>query len=198
MTPRAEAVMKKQLLVTAIGEDRPGIVAQLTQVFVKHGANLEESRMAILGGEFAAITLITVSEEHISALEKDLAGLKGETITVSTKHTKALDPHRFAQHTCLQIDLSGADHEGIVHQVSAFLHNRDINIQSMDTEVVHAPETGTPLFRMKGIIQVPSSIKQADLQKSLNAIGDKENVEITLAKPTVEQTNALSGVGSRW
>ncbi|MBZ0186776.1 MAG: hypothetical protein K8F91_11050, partial [Candidatus Obscuribacterales bacterium] len=46
--------MNNQLLVTAVGEDRPGIVARVTEVLSGHGANLEASRMAILGGEFAA------------------------------------------------------------------------------------------------------------------------------------------------
>ncbi|HEY9774074.1 MAG TPA: ACT domain-containing protein [Planktothrix sp.] len=188
--------MKKQVLVTAVGEDRPGIVAKLTEVLVKHGANLEESRMSVLGGEFAAISLVTVPEEKMASLEKDLAELKSHTISVTTKHTKALDPKRFSEHTCLQIDLSGADHEGIVHKVSAFLRDRDINIQSMDTDVVHAPETGTPLFRMKGLIQVPAKLKQADLQKSLDEIGNSESVEISLTKAASEQANALLGAGS--
>jgi glycine cleavage system transcriptional repressor len=189
--------MKKQLLVSAIGEDRPGIVARLTEVFVKHGANLEESRMSILGGEFAAITLVTVPEEHIAPLNHELAALKSEGITVTTKSTSPLARDRFASCASFEINLNGADHEGIVHKVSSFLKDRAINIQSMDTEVVHAPVSGTPLFRMKGVILVPPSIKQADLQQNLDKIGTEELVEITLTPRPVEQNNALSGSAKR-
>jgi glycine cleavage system transcriptional repressor len=178
--------MKKQILVTAAGEDRPGIVARLTEVFVKHGANLEESRMAILGGEFAAIIMIAVPEERIDGLKKELKALDDETITVTTKTTKPLDPKRFAKYAPYEITLTGADHEGIVHRVSRFLQDHSINIQCMDTEVVHAPVSGTPLFHMKATLLVPPSISFPKLQHQLDDIGDEECVDITVSARAVE------------
>ncbi len=178
--------MIKQILVTAAGEDRPGIVARLTEVFVKHGGNLEESRMAILGGEFAAIIVISVPEENIDALNQELRGLDDETITVSTKSTKPLDPKRFAKHAPYEINLAGADHYGIVHRVSRFLHDHSINIQCMDTEVVHAPVSGTPLFHMKATVLVPPPISFVELQRQLDQIGDEECVDIALSAKAVE------------
>src|SRR5438309_5307887 len=85
-------IMKNQLLVTAVGEDRPGIVARLSEIFIKHGGNLEESRMAILGGEFAAIVLVSAPEGKMDALTQDLVKLKAEGIMITTKATHALDP----------------------------------------------------------------------------------------------------------
>jgi glycine cleavage system transcriptional repressor len=170
--------MTSQLLVTATGEDRPGIVARLTQVFVKHGANLKESRMALLGGEFAAIILIVIPEDKIVNLTHELASLRNESITVTTKATQPVDPERMKGHVPCELTVSGADHEGIVHTVSSYLHDRAINIQSMESDVVHAPVTGTPLFCMKATVQVPASIALSELRKSLIEIGDKESVEI--------------------
>jgi glycine cleavage system transcriptional repressor len=181
-----EKTMKKQLLVTAAGEDRPGIVARLTEVFVKHGANLEESRMAILGGEFAAIIMIAVPDERIEDLRKELKGLEDETITVTTKSTKPLDPKRFVKYAPYQIDLAGADHEGIVHKVSRFLKDHSINIQCMDTEVVPAPVSGTPLFHMKATVLVPPSISFGELQHQLDQLGDEECVDIAISARALE------------
>ncbi|MBV8303503.1 MAG: amino acid-binding protein, partial [Acidimicrobiia bacterium] len=39
--------------VSAVGADRPGIVAAVTRVFVEHGCNLEDTSMTILRGHFA-------------------------------------------------------------------------------------------------------------------------------------------------
>jgi glycine cleavage system transcriptional repressor len=174
--------MKQQLLVTAAGEDRPGIVARLTEIFVKHGANLEESRMAILGGEFAAIILISIPSENVQALEKELSGLKSETITATTKATKPLDPQRFANHHQYELILNGADHEGIVHNVSTFLRDRSINIESMETTVVPAPVTGSPLFKMKAALIVPPTISAAELNKHLAEIGTAQGVDISISE----------------
>lgn len=174
--------MRSQLLVTSIGEDRPGIVAHLTEVFVTHGANLEESRMAILGGEFAAIMLVSVADANLPALEKDLAKLQSEGISASCRKTANQNPARFKDYGHFEISLKGADHEGIVHKVSTYLRDQSINIQSVETMVVHAPITGSPLFQMKAIVQVPPSLSAGDLRKNLNKIADEESVDIDLSE----------------
>ena len=172
--------MRSQLLITSIGEDRPGIVARLTEVLVANGANLEESRMAILGGDFAAIMLVSIPSNNVPALEKDLAKLQSEGISVTSRKTETLDPGRFKSYNQYEIQLKGADHEGIVHTVSSHLQQQSINIQSVETMVVHAPVTGSPLFQLKAHILVPPSISAQDLRNSLNKIALQESVDIEL------------------
>jgi glycine cleavage system transcriptional repressor len=186
--------MKSQLLITAIGEDRPGIVARLTEVFVKHNGNVEESRMALLAGEFAAIVLVTIPSERVEGLKTALDNLKDETISVNVKSASAHDPQRFHGHSHYEIDLTGADHEGIVHKVSAWLHDRAININSMSTEVVSAPVSGTPLFCMNAIVVVPSSLTEKELQNELNKIGSQENVEIKVAPYKESSKHAATAI----
>src|SRR4030095_6856853 len=139
------AVLRCQLLVTATGEDRPGIVARITEVLVSHGANLEESRMALLGGEFAAIMLVSVGEDRIDSLVPALSHLQNEAIIISAKRTNRLSQERFQGYANCELVLSGADHEGIVFKVARFLQEKSINIQSMESDVVSAPVSGTPL-----------------------------------------------------
>lgn len=174
--------MKRRLVVTAVGEDRPGIVARLTEVFVRHGANVEDSRMAILGGEFAAIVLITIPGDSLDVLESELKALAKESIAVTTKVTECHDPSRFS--SCKQFDLTvcGADHEGIVHTVSRFLHERSINIESMETDIVYAPETAIPLFQLKAVVLVPNSVNHAELSNSLTKVGSEQAVDIFLVE----------------
>ncbi|MBX9688700.1 MAG: hypothetical protein K2X27_18475 [Candidatus Obscuribacterales bacterium] len=172
--------MRSQLIVTAIGEDRPGIVARLTEVFVGSGANLEESRMAILGGEFAAIMLVGIASEAVPALEKDLAKLQSEGISIVTRSTTAHDPGCFKGYSNFEIVLKGADHEGIVHELSTCLRDQAVNIQSVDTMLVHAPVTGSPLFQMQAVIQVPPTLPSTALKKLLDKIAQQESVDIEL------------------
>lgn len=173
--------MKEHLLVTAVGEDRPGIVSHLAEVITRHGANMEDSRMTVLGGEFAAIALVTVAPDKLPELLKDLESLSKEKIQVNTKKTKAPDISRFKGYVTYQISVEGADHEGIVHKISSYLKNHQINIQSMETELVPAPETGTPLFCMNAIVSVPPSIDFKKLNEELGAIGSEEAVEVDIA-----------------
>ncbi len=172
------AVIRSQLLVTATGEDRPGLVARVSEVLVSHGANLEESRMALLGGEFAAIILVSVGADRVDGLVGALRELQGEAITISTKRTSPLSPDRFQGYASYELTVNGADHEGIVFRVARFLQEKSINIQSMESDVVAAPVTGTPLFCMRATVNVPPSLSVSELRQNLSAIGNEESVEI--------------------
>ena len=172
--------MRTQLLVTSVGEDRPGIVARLTEVFLSHGANLEERRMAILGGEFAAIMLISLATEQEPALGAALAKLHQEGIVVNLKRAAQSKVDRMEGYSSYRIKLTGADHEGIVFRVSSYLKDNSINIQAVDTQVVNAPETGSPLFQMTASLLVPPAVRVAEVRKDLNRIADEESVDIDL------------------
>lgn len=172
--------MRTQLLVTSVGEDRPGIVARLTEVFLAHGANLEESRMAILGGEFAAIMLVSLASDQEPGLGAALARLHSEGITVSVKRAAQSKVDRMEGFTSYRIKLSGADHEGIVFRVSSYLKDNSINIQAVDTQVLNAPETGLPLFQMTASLLVPPTVRVSEVRKDLNRIADEESVDIDL------------------
>lgn len=171
--------MTNHMLVTAVGEDRPGIVARITEVLVSHGANLEESRMAILGGEFAAIMLIT-GHIDVAGLNKDLQALEKDGISVTTRETRPVSSDKYNSYALCEIFLRGADHEGIVHSFSSQLRDKDINIQSVHTEVISAPVTAAPLFCMNATILVPPSLKVEDLRKELEKIADAQGVDIEL------------------
>ncbi len=177
--------MRTQLLVTSVGEDRPGIVARLTEIFVANNANLEESRMAILGGEFAAIMLVSLPAANLASLEKDLAKLQTEGISASARKTEVKDPQRYRAYESYEILLKGADHEGIVHTVSCQLRDLRINIQTVETLVVHAPVSGSPLFQLRAMVQAPPDLSRAQLKESLDKIAAQESVDIELILLTV-------------
>jgi glycine cleavage system transcriptional repressor len=171
--------MTNHLLVTAVGEDRPGIVARLTEVLVSHGANLEESRMAILGGEFAAVMLVT-GDIEMNALQNEFRSLEKDGIVVTTRPTKPISSDKYSKYTACEIFLRGADHEGIVHSLSSQLKDKDINIQSVHTEVISAPVSASPLFCMNATILVPPALSIDELKKELARIGDSQSVDIDL------------------
>ncbi len=172
--------MTSQLVLTIVSEDKPGIVARVTGILVKHGANLEESKMAILGGEFAAIILVTAEESKFHSLENDLNSLKADGIAVNTKRTAPISPDTYARHKRCEVSLKGADHEGIVHNLSSHLLDLNINIQSAHTQLVSAPVSGSPLFCMDAIILVPPTVSIDSLQADLDSIANRESVDIEL------------------
>jgi glycine cleavage system regulatory protein len=172
--------MKTLLVVTITCPDRPGIVEQITQIVVRYSANWEDSRMARLGGDFAGIVMISVALEDADALKHALLDLSNEETTVAVKATRADDPAVRTPHSLYELHLAGADHEGIVHKVSAFLAAQGINVESMETKVVRAPMSAAPLFCMDAVIKVPPDLPLSELDSSLQQIGESLGVDIDI------------------
>jgi glycine cleavage system transcriptional repressor len=175
--------MSKHIVLTLTGHDRIGIVESVTKLVMDLSGNVEESRMAHLGGEFAMLMLISVNEENSAKLQTQLAKLTEDGFMVNTCETQQADPQRFSGWIPYEIVVNGADHEGIIHNITHYLAEKGINIETMDTHMVKAPMSGTPLFMMDGIVVVPPNLKLT-WQDDLLDVGDELNLDISVAPYT--------------
>ena len=165
----------KNIIISAIGSDRPGIVSELSGVITSHGCNVEESRMSRLGSDFAIIMLVTVAPDWEESLEVALKSITELTITTKpTKLPQVSDGRQF------RIDLSGADNEGIVKVLSKYLAEKSINIVEMETYISHAPVSGTPLFNLNASVSIPNDVEEKLIQSDLSQIAQDLGVEIQL------------------
>jgi glycine cleavage system transcriptional repressor len=169
--------VRKQLVLTASGRDRPGILEEVTRLVVGHEGNVESGRFQRLGGDFAMLMFITAPEEEIEALRKTLDELHFVKFDVQTRLSEVGDPDDGIGATVCAITVMGADHMGIVHQVTQYLADQGINVESMNTEVVAAPMSGTPLFTMSAVVRIPPKLSVEDLREALEYIGDEVGVD---------------------
>jgi len=82
--------------------------------------------------------------------------------------------------TMNQINLNGADNEGIVKVLSKYLAEKSINILEMETHITQAPISGTPLFNLNASVSIPNDIEEKVIQSDLSQIAQKLGVEIHL------------------
>ena len=174
--------MTRSFVLTLTGADRIGIVEALTRLLLEQGGNVETSRMARLGGEFAVLMLVALPAERLEPLRQGLESLIAQGYKVTITPT---DPsHVAAQAGWLpyQIEVEGADHEGIVHGVAQYLSGRGINIEAVDTETTIAAVSASPLFTMTARVAVPPDLAGSGWEKGLAEIADRENLEITVTR----------------
>ena len=173
--------MRKNLVLTLTGPDRIGIVDRVTESVLKDGGNVEASRMARLGGEFAMLMLVSVPAEGLDQLSRGVLSLQDEGYAVTARETEQIDPGKHAGWVPYQVEVTGADHEGIIHNVTHRFAERSINIESMDTGTVTASMSGTPLFTMTAVVLVPPDITYRTLQSDLQTVADDLNVDIDVS-----------------
>jgi glycine cleavage system transcriptional repressor len=173
--------MLTNIVLTLTGTDRIGIVEAVTKMLLDHGANVETSRMARLGGEFAMLMLVSMPSEQFVGLEKDVENLIARGYNVTTSRTEQTYAETHPGWLPYQIEVHGADHEGIIHQVARYLSERGINIESMDTETARAPVSGSPLFTMIALVAVPPSLAGQDWKAALETMGHHLNVDIKVS-----------------
>jgi glycine cleavage system transcriptional repressor len=176
--------MNKEIVLTLTGHDRVGIVKEITNVLVKHGGNVVNSRMARLGGEFAMLALVALDEKDLPTLEANFQKLREEGFQITLQQTEDDHAKKFAGWLPYQIEVLGADHEGIIHEIAQHLAQQGINFEDVETTTSPAPMSGTPLFKMQATVLVPPNLPFNKWSDALEEIGDELNVtvEVTMVK----------------
>jgi glycine cleavage system transcriptional repressor len=143
------------LVITATGEDQVGLVQRFTSRIVDAGCNIEESRMSLLGGQFAIIMLVSGRWDALTRLEDRLATVGTELgLAIVQKRTKELE--RKTPLVPYSINVVAMDHPGIVHNLANFFAQRNINIEELSTDTYPAPHTGTPMFSVNMTVGIPA------------------------------------------
>lgn len=173
--------MSSYVVLTAIGPDRLGLVDEISDFIAKRTINIEDSRMAVLGGEFAVIMLISGSETVFDKISNEIAELEISTgLKVNIKRTVAPESRKVGPSLLHNITATSMDHPGIVHEITSVLKKYRINIESLDTHVANAPLSGSPIFNMSGVISIPADVKISKLRKELDDLADNLNIDIDL------------------
>jgi glycine cleavage system regulatory protein len=166
------------LILTVIGDDRPGLVSAVSGPTNAHGANWERSRMSRLAGKFAGIVLVTVADERFDALVADLTALEDQGLQVALER---IDEPVERESLQLYLELLGADHAGIVAEVSASLASRGVSISELSTDVRDAPMAGGTLFEAHAVLDAPPATSTQELRSVLEDLANDLMVDIRLS-----------------
>ena len=165
-------------MVSVVGPDRPGIVKEISGIVAGAGCNIEDSRMAHLGGEFALIMLVSGEAGAPEAAGEGVRGWAGRSgMTSVVRPTTA--PENLAA-AAAEIELDMPDQPGIVSRVTRFLAERGANVEDLEAGVRPAPFTGTPSFSMHVRVRSAGEISLEELRDALHDLAADEDIHITV------------------
>lgn len=170
--------MAEYLVISAIGEDRSGLVSRLTGLIAECGCNVEDSRMSVLGTEFAVMLLLSGEPESVERVAREGGMLADELgLLLTAKPTGAPSTRPVANRVPYEVRAVCLDHPGVVHEISRFLARRDINIGELTTHTHPAPITGAPMFSMHLQVELPGDVAIGALRHELEEFCDQLGVD---------------------
>src|SRR3954451_2613924 len=167
----------RHFALSAVGRDRPGIVAAMSEVLLKHSANIEDSQMTILRGHFAMMLVVAMPEDADAAVIRDelsAAAARLELEAVALSALEEGDPAAEPMPSHI-VTVYGVDHPGIVHAITSALADRAIDITDLTTRVVG--EDDEPIYALMMEVAVPAG---EDAESLLASVAAEQNVDVTV------------------
>lgn len=168
--------MEHFLVLSALGADRTGIVDELARAASEARCNIADSRMIVMGQEFALIMMVSGTWDAIAKLEAQLPNLgKRLGLAVTFKRTEP----RAAQAEAMpyNVHVIALDNPGIVHEIANFFAIQGINIEAMETSTYAAPHTGSPMFALSMTVNIPARVHVASLRENFMLFCDDRNLD---------------------
>jgi len=178
----------KNLIVTLISDDKPGIVSQVSKIIAQHDGNWLDSHLVQLAGKFTGLLRLDVPAESIDVLSHDLKALSSKGIDTLIE---VESPQTLHYPQAVDFELSGPDRKGIVSEISNAFGAAGVSIDEMQSHCSSTPWSGEPLFEAKGALLIPQSLSLDTLQEKLEAIEDELAIDIQFsAKKSIESLHS--------
>ncbi len=173
--------MSDYVLLSGVGPDKPGIARTISGAAFEADCSIEDSRMAVLGGEFAILVLIEGESGAVKKFTAALPKLEKETgLSLSIRPTAEQAGFKVKEGMPFELSVVGMDRTGIVFRVTELLARFGINIGNLETEAHNAPVTGTPMFRMRLDVEIPGEVPVRKLRRELSDLCDEMNMDFGL------------------
>lgn len=175
--------MESKYCLTTIGKDQPGIVSTVTKVLFDNNCNIEDSSMALLGGEFAIILVLsTGTNTDIEALKTDLYKIKDEQdLTINLNELKDFAEPNDTVASNYTVHVYGADRPGIVYKTCEILSDNKVNIIDLSTKVIRGEvEVGSEVYLMLIEIDIPSDVSAEAVREELKELADELDVTVEM------------------
>jgi glycine cleavage system transcriptional repressor len=173
-------------VITLAGPDRVGIVADLSQAMTKIGANIEESRMTILGADFAILLRITIGANITAGMVQAQLQKIFHNFLVTARSTNMI--HSISTPVRIRnILLEGPDQPSIVSKLTSLFVKHNISVRDLDTDTSSAAFAGYKIFTLKTVVAIPTSVDIDRFYEDLTEFENNNGVEIEVSEPGADQ-----------
>jgi glycine cleavage system transcriptional repressor len=168
-----------QLIISAVGPDRPGIVGEITGQLHSAGGNILDSRMVNLRGQFALMILLDVPEDAAERLARELPA-SGSRIGLNLFVSTQTAASQTVEGLPYRLKTYSMDQPGIVARLTNLLRSHGVNIEELAAHQESAAFAGSPLFLTEIRLTVPPTVSLRNLRSELETVCNELNCDVDL------------------
>jgi glycine cleavage system regulatory protein len=172
--------MTTPLVLTFVGDDRPGLINAISEKVAASGATWLESRSVRLAGKFAGVALVSVPDSRLTELELSLRALAPAGLRIAIERGAPAAAEKPAR--IVSLDILGRERPGIVRDVTQALGRLGVNIEEFASGLESEPFTGAEMFRAKARLSVPDGLALEDLRKALERLAGEIMVDLAVGE----------------
>ena len=174
----------RQFAVSAIGPDRPGLVASMTRCLTEGGLNVADAQMTILRGRFT-MTLMATAQDGVDLAEvrADLesTGHRVGLDVVAITEIDEADLTSVAPSPTHVLTVHGVDRPGVIHAFSETLAVHEVNIIDLHQRVLDSrDEDAEELAAMLVEVVLPAGMSADALDALLESTRREQGIEIVI------------------
>ena len=177
--------MSREYILSAVGGNRPGVVAEIARQLYLSGIRIENSSMTLLAQHFTLMLHIVAEEDSAQGWLRDKLRQLQENTEIST-HIFAVPKTESGAEEVAEprytLRVRGGDRSGIVYKTSLFLARKGVNILRMDTRMGQGRHSGTLLFRMDSLIEIPDGVDESRFRNELESLAGELQESVTLTR----------------
>ena len=166
---------------SAVGQDRPGIVAAISKLLFEQDCNLSDSSMTILAGQFAVVLIFETGEKtQPDKLEQALSELGKpwhlQVIAAPVEKGSTVCAQQSGE--CHLVSVYGADQTGLTWKVAEKISAHGYNVTDLSTKKV---EGSAPVYILLLEIEAgPEAKETKTLESDLHTLGQELGCSVTL------------------
>lgn len=168
--------MLQHLVLTALGSYTPQLAEQFSKALTDSGCSITDSRMTMLGNNFAMITMLAGNWDSIAKLEDMLPKLEERLdIAIHSKRTELFKPSTGLMPYA--IDAVCSNRVSVVYELAKFFASNNIQIQEIYTSSYRASHTGSPMYSVHITVHIPTENSIASLRGDFMEFCDQLNLD---------------------
>lgn len=168
--------MKNYLVVSALGESHTNLVKDLSRAILECDCSVVNSRMMVLGNEFAAMVMVQGNWNTLARLEVQLKRLE-QSLGLNVVYRRTEEHQRQVNVLPYAVEVIALSHSSIVYELANFFTGRSISIEDLTSHNYRALPTGADMISVNIVIGIPVDTHIAALREEFMDFCDQLNFD---------------------